>query len=93
MKSTCSWGRGRSPALVGVWTKSVCSRWSRGAKSGSRRSPGGVFLQLKSKAGSGSRRSPDGAYRQLKLVTEPSSRRSPDGVLLGVEVMGGARLP
>ena len=32
-------------------------------KPGSRRSPGGVFLQLKLKAKSGSRRSPDGAYR------------------------------
>ena len=62
-------------------------------ESDSRRNLDGVFLQLKSGAKSGSRRSPDGAYRPLKLVTEPGSRRSPSGVLLGVEVVGGARLP
>ena len=56
---------------------------------GSRRSPGGVFLQLKLGAKSGSRRSPDGAYRQLKLATEPGLLR----VLLAVEVVDGARLP
>ena len=60
---------------------------------GSRRSPSGVFMQLKLGTKSGSRRSLDGAYRQLKLATEPSSRRSPGGVLLAVEVVGGARLP
>ena len=56
---------------------------------GSRRSPGGVLLQLKSGAKFGSRRSPNRAYRQLKLATEPGSRRSPGGVLLGV--VDGAR--
>ena len=63
------------------------------AEPGSRRSPGGVFLQLKSGAKFGPRRSPDGVYQQLKSVTEPGSRRSPGGVLLAVEVMDGARLP
>ena len=62
-------------------------------KPGSRRSPGGVFLQLKLKAKYGSRRSPGKAYRQLMLRMEPDSRRSLGGVLLAVGVMGGARLP
>ena len=56
-------------------------------KPDSRRSPGGVFLQLKLKAKSGSRRSPDKAYRQLMLRTESGWS------LLAVEVVGGVRLP
>ena len=64
-----------------------------GTEPGSRRSLGGVFLQLKSDAKSGSRRSPDGAYQQLKLVMEPGSRRSPGRVFLAVEVGDGAWLP
>ena len=69
-----------------LWLKSV-------TEPGFRRSPGEVFLQLKSSAKSDSRRSPDGAYPQLKSVTEPGSRRSPGRVLLAVEVGDGAWLP
>ena len=92
MKSTCSWDRGRSPAPVGVRMKSIQPLESR-TKPGSRRSPGGVFLQLKSKVKSGSRRSPDKAYRQLMLRMEPGSRRSPGGVYFEIGVVGGVRLP
>ena len=54
------------------------------AKPGSRRSPSGVFLRLKSKARSGSRRSPDRAYQQLTVRTELElgSCRSPGRVFL-----------
>ena len=62
-------------------------------KPGSRRSPGGVFLQLKLKAKSGSRRSLDKAYRRLMLAMKPGSRRSPGEVPLEVGVVGGARFP
>ena len=56
-------------------------------KLGSRRSPGGVFLQLKLKAMSDSRRSSDKAYRQLMLRMEPYSCRSPGGVYLRLRLL------
>ena len=55
-------------------------------KPSSHRSPGGVFLQLKSKAKFDSRRSPDRAYQQLMLRTEPGSRRSLGGVYLRLKL-------
>ena len=90
MQSTCSWGRRRSPAPVGVRAESSLESWT---EPGSRRNPGKFLLQLKSGVKSGSRRSQDGAYQQLMLATEPGSRRSPGGVLLAIEVVDGARLP
>ena len=60
-----------------VWRGEVASHPSeRSLESGSRRSPDGVFLQLKSGTRSGSHRSPDGVFPQLELETRSGSRRS-----------------
>ena len=49
-------------------------------ESGSRRSPGGVFLLSALSAESGSRRSPgEDCLQLLESRTESGSRRSPDG--------------
>ena len=77
--SWLKFGSGRSLAPVGVWAESFLwlGSW---VESGSRRSPGGVFLQSRLEAKSGSRRSPDCAYQLLESRTEPGSRRSPGGI-------------
>ena len=79
----------RSEFGWGVLWREVASYPSeRSLESGSRKSPDGVFFQLKSGMKFDSHRSSDGVFPQLESGMKSNSRRSPDEVYLQQESSG-----